>query len=120
MVRTVSFIHSEPKINKNTVTPSFPDDVTSGVGILLSERAQSKYMCHGSPCERIVWVRLKGPVTNLFIIVTYVPHRARVKPSQNDTLSSLIELLKQVPKNDCIVVLGDLNEQLPSNTESLN
>ena len=116
---TVSFIHSEPKINVNTGAPSFPDDVASGVGILLSERAQSKYMSHGSPCERIVWVRLKGPVTNLFIIAVYVPHRARVEPCQNDTLSSLIELLKKVPKNDCIVVLGDLNEQLPSNIESL-
>ena len=116
---TVSFIHSEPKLDKNTGAPSFPGDVASGVGILLSERAQSQYMRHGSPCERIAWVRLKGPVTNLFVIAVYVPHRARVEPCQQDTLRSLIELLKQVPKNDCVVLLGDFNEQLPGNVEML-
>ena len=116
---TVSFIHSEPKLDKNTGAPSFPGDVASGVGILLSERAQSQYMRHGSPCERITWVRLKGPVTNLFVIAVYVPHRARVEPCQQDTLRSLIELLKQVPKNDCVVLLGDFNEQLSGNTEML-
>ena len=116
---TVSFINSKPRIDENTGAPLFPDDVASGVGILLSERAQSKYMMrHGSPCERIAWVHLKGPVTNLFVIAAYIPHRAR--PCQNDTLSTLIELLKQVPKNNCIVLLvGDFNEQLPKNLENL-
>ena len=116
---TVSFTHSAPKISVNTGLPSFPDDVAAGVGILLSERAQKQYIRHGSPCERLTWVRLKGPVTNLFVIAAYIPHRARIKPCQDDTLNSLVELLKQVPKNDCVVLAGDFNEQLPKNVEQL-
>ena len=54
---TVSFIHSEPKLDKNTGAPLFAGVVDSGVGIILSERAQSQYIIrHGIPCERIVCV----------------------------------------------------------------
>ena len=116
---TVSFTHSVPKINVNTGRPAFPDDVAAGVGILLSERAHKQYMRHGIPCERLTWVRLKGPVTNLSVIAAYIPHRIRTKPCQHDTLCSLIELLKQVPKNDCVVLMGDFNEQLPKNIDKL-
>ena len=116
---SVRFTHSTPKINEETGNPVFPDDIAAGVGILLSPRAQQKHMCHGSPCERIAWVRLKGAVTNIFVIAIYMPHRARVKPCQEDTMGSLIKLLKQVPKSDCIVALGDFNEQLPSRVSGL-
>lgn len=110
----VSFTHSESQLNKDTAEHIFPDDPTSGVGILLSARSKSKYMRHGSPCDRITWVRLKGPVTNIFAISVYIPHRAHVKPCQNDTITTLITLLKTVSKNDCIVLLDDFNDQLPS------
>ena len=32
-----------------------------------------------------------------------------------NTIKSLIKLLKEVPKHDCTVLLGDFNEQLPAN-----
>ena len=32
-----------------------------------------------------------------------------------DTAASLMTLMSKIPKNDCIVVLGDMNEQLPAN-----
>ena len=76
-------------------------------------------MRHGSPCECICWVCLKGPVTNMFVIAIYMPHRARVKPCQDDTMSSLVALLKTVPKRDCILLMGDFNEQLPGNRRLL-
>ena len=68
---TIKWTHSKPQLDKDG-NPAFPDDSPAGVGILLSPRAQSKYLGHGSPCERICWVRLKGPVTNIFIIAVYV------------------------------------------------
>ena len=114
---TTRWTHSKPKLNKSG-GPIFPDDSAAGVGILLSERAQSKYLEHGSPCERITWVRLKGPVVNIFVIAIYVPHRLRVEPAQHNTLGTLSKLLKQVPKSDCIIILGDLNEQLPPNIDN--
>ena len=105
-------------MNKETGQPVYPRDKAAGVGILLSPLAQSKYLSHGSPCERICWVRLKGPTVNLFIVAIYVPHRARSHPAQHNTMATLLQLLKQVPNNDCIVLLGDFNEQLQSKVEN--
>ena len=34
-------------------------------------------------------------------------------------MSTLTELLKKVPKNDCLVILGDCNEQLPANVSGI-
>ena len=44
-----------------------------------------------------------------------MPHRGRVQPSQDDTIQDLHEALKKAPTNDCIIMMGDLNEQLPGN-----
>ena len=85
---TVSFTCSKPRLNAITGDPVYPDDRAAGVGILLSERAKQKYMRHGSPCERIACVRLKGPVTNLFVIAVYMSHRVRINPCQAETMSS--------------------------------
>ena len=74
--------------------PKYPKYPVAGVGILLSERTTQKYMSHGSPCNRITWVRLKGAVTNIFVVDVYLPHRARGKPAQEDTIEELIKLLK--------------------------
>ena len=52
------------------------------------------------------------------IHTVYIPHRARIKPTQENTLNTLIQLLKQVPKYDYIIVLGDLNEQLCANIKN--
>ena len=78
----------------------FPEDRAAGVGILLSTRAMHKYLAHGSPCERITWVRLKGPVADIFIIAIYLPHRMRTNPSQSDTAAALSSLLAKVPNQE--------------------
>ena len=91
----------------------YPKDKPAGVGILLSARAQRKLLSFGSEGERICWVRLKGPVCNLFIIAIYLPHRGRVQPNQDDTLADLeIVLATKVSKGDCVYIMGDLNEQI--------
>ena len=56
---------------------------------------------------------------NLFIIAVYMPHRARINPAQHNTMTDLMHLLKEIPSNDCIVVLGDFNEQLPGSIHQL-
>ena len=57
-------------------------------------------------------------MTNIFVIAIYVPHRLRTEPAQYDTLTKLQELLKQVHKGDAVVILGDINEQLPANVQN--
>ena len=64
--------------------------------------------------ERLCWVRLEGITCNLYIIYVCVPHSARVKPCQADTLKEMDAAIKNVPKGDYIIVLGDFNEELPS------
>ena len=100
--------HSKPELNSDG-SVKFPDDRAAGVGILLSNRAAKICISHGSPCERVTWVRLKGPVVDIVVIATCMSHRARANPSQHDTANSLIELLTTIPHNDCVIVLGDLN-----------
>ena len=90
----------------------FPEDRASGVGILLSKRAQSKLLDFGSQGERVCYVRLQGPVCNLFVIAVYIPHRGRTSPCQDDTLKDLEAVLSQVPKSDCVCIAGDFNEQV--------
>ena len=116
---TLMWTHSKPVLNKKG-EPRFPEDRAAGTGILLSPRAVQKAISFGSPCERISWVRLKSPVSNLFIVSIYLPHSARSKPSTADTLATLVNLLKKVPKNDCTVILGDLNVQLPPNVHGIS
>ena len=54
-------------------------DPAAGVTIWLSSRMADRVLDSGCEGARIVWVRLAGPVCNMFIIVVYVPHRGRTK-----------------------------------------
>ena len=46
-----------------------------------------------------------------------MPHRGRASPSQEDTTLDLHEALKKAPPKDCIMVMGDFNEQVPGNVK---
>ena len=62
------------------------NDPAAGVAILLSPRMAERVMAQGRVGARIVWVRLKGPICNLFVIVVYIPHKGRTNPSALDTI----------------------------------
>ena len=118
--RNKSFIVSAPKLIQKGPKKGqirFPDDKATGVGIMLSSAARQKIKSFGSEGERVCWVRLAGPTCSLFVIAVYMPHRGRVAPSQDDTLRDLEKVLASVPTGDCVCILGDLNEQLPSNSQ---
>ena len=108
--RRKNFIIGEPKMTNGD--RRFPQDKAAGVGILLSDAAERKVESFGSEGERVCWVRLRGPSCNLFIIAVYLPHRGRVAPCQNDTIQDLQAVLRKVPQHDCIIIMGDMNEQL--------
>ena len=76
-------------------------DPAAGVAILLSPRMADRILDSGCEGARIVWVRLAGPVCNLFIIVVYIPHRGRTKASfAADVLEQVKELMKTINKAD--------------------
>ena len=94
-------------------------DPAAGVAILLSPRMADRILDKGNVGARIVYVRLQGPVCNLFIVVIYVPHKGRKRaPYAKDILQELDALLRTVHKTDCIVVMGDLNCELQRNVEN--
>ena len=120
--RSKQFIVSTPKLKTsgpNKGTKRFPDDRAAGVGILLSDRMQKKVHSFGSEGERVCWVRLQGPVCNLFVVAVYLPHRGRIAPAQDQTLTDLQRVLSNVPARDCVCLLGDFNEQLPAGVDGI-
>ena len=93
-------------------------DPAAGVAIWLSSRMADRVLDSGCEGARIVWVRLAGPVCNMFIIVVYVPHRGRTKaPFAKDIIKLLNDLLTTVNKGDCIILMGDLNCELQRNVK---
>ena len=93
-------------------------DPAAGVAILLSQRMARNVLSKGHVGARIVWVRLRGPICNLFVVVVYVPHKGRqVTPTASDIIQELNKLLMTVPKQDCIVLGGDFNCQLQRNVQ---
>ena len=86
------FIVSKPKTIEQGERQGeirYPEDKETGVGILLSDRLEKKVTSFGSEGERICWVRIRGPVCHLFVVVIYLPHRGRTTPAQDDTLADL-------------------------------
>ena len=80
---------------------------------MLSPKMTQKILEKGHVGTRIAWVRLRGPVCNLFYIVVYIPHKGRVvKPRAEDTIRQLANLLQKVKKSDCVVIAGGFNCQL--------
>ena len=93
-------------------------DPAAGVAIMLSDRMADKVLEQGHVGPRIVWVRIAGPICNIFFITVYVPHKGRTsKPTAADTLEQLRKLLRTVRKSECIVLCGDLNCQLQRNVK---
>ena len=119
---TKQLIVSKPK--KLTTGPRkgqdrYPKDKAAGVAILLSNRMEKKVMSFGTEGNRVCWVRLRGPVCNLFVIAAYLPHRGRVSPSQDDTIADIQNILSKVPSRDCVCMMGDFNEQVESNIKGI-
>ena len=96
-------------------------DSASGVGILLSRRFAKLVLAKGHIGSRIVWVRLKGPVCPLLVVLVYVPHKYRKStPRASDTLAQIDKLLSDseiIKPNDCIVLMGDFNCELQRNVK---
>ena len=67
----------------------------------------------------LIWVRISGPVCNVFFVTTYIPHKYRTGPQASDIIEELVSLLwsKHVCKNDCVIIVGDLNCQLRRNAQ---
>ena len=86
---------------------------------MLSAKMEQHYRDSGHVGARIAWVRIAGPVCNIFFVAVYIPHKYREDPCALDTIEKLETLLmsQHVHKNDCVIIAGDLNCQLRRNVE---
>ena len=83
---------------------------------MLSTRMADKIVDQGHVGTRIAWVKLAGPIYNIFFIVIYIPHKGRTEsPRAQDTIRQLRKLLQSIRKSDCIILAGDFNCQLQRN-----
>ena len=87
-------------------------DPAAGVAIMLSPRMEQHIHSSGFIGSRIAWVRFKGPTCHIFFVAVYIPHKYRSNPSYQDVIDQFDVLLRSVNKNDCIIMVGDLNCQL--------
>ena len=111
---------NESKLTKDG-TLRFPEDKTVEVRILLSNTVTKKVKFFGYEGERICWVRLHGPIYNIFIIAVYFPHRDRFASCQSDTIHDLQTVLKKVSSHFPRLHLhyGRFDEHLRDNVNNL-
>ena len=111
--KSKQWIHSAPATMDEQGKCSDP---AAGVAIMLSQRMAAKILGSGHIGTRIAWVRLKGPVCNIFYIVAYIPHKGRTAtPQAGDTIEQLAKLLQTVRQSECVILGGDFNCQLQRN-----
>ena len=110
--RNRTWVHSAPAEKKEGKST----DPAAGVAIILSDRMTDKLLDEGYVDTRIAWVRLKGPVCNIFYVIAYIPHKGRTcAPFTQDTIQQLRKLLSTVRKSECVILTGDFNCQLRRN-----
>ena len=95
-------------------------DRAAGVGLLFSEQIRPHVIRTGSCGSRIVWARIRGPVCNLVVVGLYLPHAGKKKkPHAHHVLEELHNLLDGLGRHECVLILGDLNAQLPRSVDGL-
>ena len=97
-----------------------PSDRAAGVGFLFSERIRPHVFKTGSCGSRIVWARIRGPVCNLVVVGVYLPHAGKKSlPHAEHVLEELGKFLDGLGPHECVIILGDLNAQLPRSVDGL-
>ena len=100
--------------------PAPPTDPYSGVALLLSDKAAKCVRLSGSYGSRIVYARIRAIPCDLFVIGVYMPHSQRkCKPFPADTLKQLEEIISQVSRHTCVILLGDFNCKLERNISNV-
>ena len=89
------------------------NDKASGVGMYLSNRMADRKLAHGNIGSRVLWARFEANFSNIFAVVTYIPHRHRNQaPYMEDTYKDLHKALQLAKKQDIIVLMGDFNGRI--------
>jgi len=91
----------------------------SGVGILMNKEARRSLMEWSSVSETIILTRFKTKIRDLTIIQCYAPTETADKDMKEKFYKQLHETITAVRKRDVIIVTGDMNAEIGSNSEGL-
>ena len=83
-----------------------------GTGFILLKKMQNYVIGFGSCNERLCKLRLKGKYSNVTLINIYASTEDHTEEIKEQFCDNLQYLLDKTPKNDVIVILGDVNAQL--------
>jgi exonuclease III len=62
--------------------------------------------------ERLCKLRIKGKYNNITLINVYAPTEDHTEETKEHFYDNLQYLLDKIPKNDTVIILGDVNAQL--------
>ena len=91
------------------------NDKYSGTAIIINSRLSKYVITTGIIGSRIVYCRLRGISTNIFVIGVYIPQKSRKNPDQDQTFDQLESLLLNIKQRDCILLMGDFNSRFARN-----
>ena len=82
-------------------------DATAGVLIALSAQASNRVLAKGAEGSRVVWCRLAGLHCNQFVVGVYMPHKAKLSPTQDEVWGDVRNAVRRARPGDCITVMGE-------------
>ena len=104
------------RIDDHTVYYSGNDKHSHGVGFILSKQMSTKIMATLAVSDRVLLIKLKGTHQNLALIQVYAPTSAADEETMEKFYDDIDSAMKQCRHNDCVLVLGDFNAKVGSDT----
>lgn len=104
------------RIDDHTVYYSGNDKHSHGVGFTLSKQMSTKIMATLAVSDRVLLIKLKGTHQNLALIQVYAPTSAADEEAMEKFYDDIDSAMKQCRHNDCVLVLGDFNAKVGSDT----
>ena len=84
----------------------------AGTGFILEKNKQN-YVMRFEPYNKCLCkLRIKGKYNNITLINVYAPTEDNTEETKEQLYDNLQYLLDKTPKNDTVIILGDVNAQL--------
>lgn len=99
--------------------PNEHDSHQYGVGILIHKQFLDMLIDYKFVNERIMTMRLKGKCANINVVQCYAPTEEAKDDQKDKFYDTLNQTLKNVPRKDFKIVMGDFNAKVGSDNSDL-